>query len=207
VVWLPTVHATAHIETMGHAFDPRWSGCCSHGHAAGDHDEVVREPPVHAFDERLQPRRDLLDVLESVAEVGATLATGHLSAAEVEQLVPLCLEAGIRRVILTHPHYPCVGLDDEALRRLARHPEVFIEHCFAIHTIEDVPLHRFVDAIRATGPEQVLLSTDFGQVHSDPFPEGTQRYAHELWSRLQGSITEDAFVAMFTANGARALGL
>ena len=90
---------------------------------------------------------------------------------------------------------------------LSRHPEVFIEHCFAIHTQDGVPLESYAESIRITGPEQVLLSTDFGQVTSDPFPEGTLRYAAALASLLEGKVSRVGFLAMFTGNGRRALGI
>ena len=114
------------------------------------------------------------------------LATGHLHANEVMKLVPLALDMGIHRVILTHPHYSSIKLSDEAQKHLSRRPEVFIEHCFAVHTQDGVPLRSYAEAIRVTGPEQVLLSTDFGQLSSDPFPDGTIRYAAELGELVRG---------------------
>ena len=132
---------------------------------------------------------------------------GHLSADEVMRLVPLAIDIGVQRVILTHPHYPAIKLSDDRQQELSLHEAVFIEHCFAIHTQDGVALNASADAIRKTWPEKVLLSTDFGQVNSDPFPDGSVRYAMELWSKLEGMISENDFLAMFSTNGRRALGL
>ncbi|MDH3472471.1 MAG: amidohydrolase [Rhodospirillales bacterium] len=209
VVWMPTVHAVSHIETHGFGFDPRWSGCCTHGReaaAAGERTPAEPEHPVVAFDDSGRPVRALVETLEAIAKHDCILATGHLAAAEVRRLVPMAVDIGIRRVILTHPHYPAVKLSDDDLTELIRFPEVFVEHCFAIHTQDEVPLQAFADSIRATGPEQVLLSTDFGQVNSDPFPQGTIRYAAELSVLLGDYVSQDDFVAMFCANGRRVLG-
>lgn len=213
VVWMPTVHAVSHLKNLGHAFDPRWSGCCMHHHEAdeekgkGEAAEMGGNEPVAVFDDRLRPLPALINTLEAVAKYGCILATGHLSAPEVLKLVPLALDMGVRRIIVTHPDYPSVGLSPDELRQLTRYPQVFIEHCFAIHTIEEVPLARFADSIRTTGPEQVLLSTDFGQITSDPFPDGTIRYANELWRLLKSTVSRDHFLGMFSANGQRALGV
>lgn len=197
VVWMPTVHAVSHLRCLGHAFDPRWWGGCCHL------DEVEQsEEPVVVFDASLNPAPGLEPVLDAIAAVGARLATGHLHADEIMRLVPMALERGIT-VLLTHPHYPSVDLSDAQLVQLVRDPRVFIEHCFAIHTIEEVPLERFVESLRATGTEQVILSTDFGQVQSDPAPDGSIRFATEL-SRW---LSEDELVQMMTANPRRALGL
>ena len=153
------------------------------------------------------PDPKLPAVLEAVAAAGARLATGHLSAAEIMRLVPMALEAGVPAVLLTHPHYPSVNLSDEQLVELVRDERVFVEHCFAIHTIERVPLERFVTSVEATGTDQVMLSTDFGQLHSDPFPDCTIRFARAIESLWPAGMSADRLVALFTDNPRRALGL
>jgi hypothetical protein len=207
VVWMPTVHARSHLEVHGFGFDPRWSGCCTHGHDHVPSAATTPEEPVMVFDEAGAPAPTLVPTLEAIARNNCILATGHLHADEVKKLVPMALEIGIKRVILTHPHYPSIMLSDSALKALSRRPEVFIEHCFAIHTQDGVPLESYAESIRVTGPEQVLLSTDFGQVSSDPFPEGTLRYAAALAKLLKDKVSRTDFIAMFTSNGRRALGI
>src|SRR5262245_61264194 len=129
VVWMPTVHARSHLQLHGFAFDPRWSGCCTHG---GDHHAVpavtVPDAPVIVFDESGNPAPELVPTLEAMARNNCVLATGHLHAEEVKRLVPMALEVGVKRVILTHPHYPSIRLSDDDLKHLSRRPEVFIEH-------------------------------------------------------------------------------
>ena len=206
VVWMPTVHAASHLRTLGHAFDPRWSGCCDDS-ATGSTARAVPIAPVEATDPSGRPSNALLRVLDAVAETGAVLATGHLAASEIMQVVPTALDRGVRSVIVTHPHYPSVALTDDQLVALTHYPNVFIEHCFAIHTIEQVPLESIATSIVATGCERVVLSTDFGQQHSPPFPEATARYAHDLARVLGEAVTCDELMQMFTANGAAALDL
>ena len=206
VVWMPTVHAVAHLDALGHAFDPRWGGCSACDEAA-EADGDPAEEPVVIFHPDGTPDPGLPAVLEAVAAAGARLATGHLSAAEIMRLVPMALEAGVPAVLLTHPHYPSVNLSDEQLAELVKDDRVFIEHCFAIHTIEEVPLQRFVASIEATGTDQVILSTDFGQVHSDPFPDGTVRFARALEELWPAGLSRDQLIAMFTDHPRRALGL
>lgn len=201
VVYMPTVHAASHLRVLGRAFDPRWS--C--GHMAAD-DRGTGEA-VAVFDADRQPLPALEPVLEAIAITGAILATGHLCAAEIMRLVPLALATGIQRVLLTHPHYPSVDLSDDQLVLLSTDPRVFIEHCFAIHTIEQVPLSRFASSIRATGSGQVVLATDFGQIHSEPVPDGTARFLRELRRELGDAVSAEKIVAMFTSNGRRALKL
>jgi hypothetical protein len=119
----------------------------------------------------------------------------------------MALEAGVPGVLITHPHYPSVGLSDDELVALTRDPRVFVEHCLAVHTIEGIPLEQFAASIVATGPEQVVVSSDFGQVISGPFPVATHAYATRLLTLLGDRIARDAFIALFSGNGRRALGL
>lgn len=208
VAWMPTVHAQSHLDHLGFDFDPRWSGCCQHHPAPSEENatgEAVTNNPVLAFDKKLKPLPQLIAMLETLAQNNIILATGHLSAKEIMQLVPLALEMGVPSIILTHPHYPAVSLNDQQLKQLTRSDKVFVEHCFAIHTIEDVPLSEFVDSIKITGPEQILCSTDFGQIFSDPFPDGTFRFAAELYTQLDGYLSVEAFTDMFSNTGKRAL--
>lgn len=203
VVYMPTVHAVSHLRVLGCGFDPRWS-CCGH---EASHESKKHEEPVQVFDEELRPVPELASVLQAIAETGATLATGHLSASEIMELVPLALSSGIERILITHPHYPSVDFSDEQLVRLSRDSRVFIEHCLAIHTIEEVPLERFTRSIRATGTRQVVLATDFGQVHSEPVPEGTFHFVKAMLSLAGSEISMEEYLAMFSENGSRALGL
>jgi Family of unknown function (DUF6282) len=205
VVWMPTVHAESHLSTLGRAFDSRWGGCSACTAMAGA--SQAKEAPVRVFDADGEPVPELRPVLEAIAAAGARLATGHLRAAEIMRLVPMALESGIAAVLLTHPHYPSVALSDRQLCELTRDERVFIEHCFAIHTIEKVPLERLVASIDATGPDQVILSTDFGQIHSDPFPDCTVRFASAIQALKPARWSEKDLVAMFSDTPRRALGL
>jgi hypothetical protein len=208
VVWMPTVHAQSHLDTLGHVFDSRWGGCtCCEG--TGEEEGAVT-PSRHAvpvFDRELSPHPALMPLLEAIAKAGARLATGHLSAGEIMRLVPMALDAGVPAVLLTHPHYPSVELSNEQLVTLSRDERVFIEHCFAIHTIEQVPLQRFADSVEATGTGQVILSTDFGQVHSDPFPECTIRFARSMEALWPDGLDASQLIPLFSENPRRALGL
>ncbi|MGJ7566402.1 DUF6282 family protein [Variovorax sp. GB1R11] len=207
VVWMPTVDAVSHVKVHGFGFDPNWSGCCGSEPAKFSADDLGGQRPVVVFAEDLRPMPELIEVLKTIARHNCVLATGHLSAAEVMQLVPLAISLGVKRVIVTHPHYPSVGLTDDQLCALVKHDGVYVEHCFAIHTQDGVQLEAFADSIRATGHERVLLSTDFGQVNSDTFPAGTVIYALELGKLLRGAMDTSEFLSMFSANGFAALGI
>lgn len=203
IVWMPTVHAQSHIAHLGFDFDPRWSGCCLPTRKEKTKDEPQQGIPV--FDEKGQPVAACIAILESIAANKLILATGHLSAQEIMRLVPIALEIGVPSVILTHPSYPSVALNNAQLKELTRSDRVYIEHCLAIHTIEEIPITEFVESIKFTGPEQVLCSTDFGQIFSQPFPEGTFSFVDQLYKQLSHYLNQRDFVNLFTGTGRRAL--
>lgn len=192
IVWMPTVHAASHLRALGQAFDDRWWGSC------GAHEHPSSAGPAV----EVSGNEKLGSLLDQVASCGALLATGHLHADEIMQLVPQAVARGIT-VVITHPHYPSVDLADAQLVELIAHPNVFIEHCFAIHTIEQVPLERFATSLAATGVDRVVLSSDFGQLMSLPTPEGSLRFAE----MMAAWVSEDDLVRMLTVNPRRALRL
>ena len=94
--------------------------------------------------------------------------------------MPVALEIGVSRILLTHPHYPSVELSNDQLAQLNCDSRVFIEHCLAIHTIEGVPL--------------------------EPVLDGSVRFARDLSAILGDRVSREDLLAMFSKNGARALG-
>ena len=121
----------------------------------------------------------LAPVLEVVARHGLVLATGHLGRAEIHSAVGAALAAGVAQVIVTHPDYPTQGVPIDEQRELAARGAV-LERCFApIHTGK-VSWEQTFDAIRATGPEHNVLSTDLGQVANPPVEDGLALLADRL---------------------------
>jgi hypothetical protein len=93
---MPTVHAESHLRVLGQAFDGRWS--CGH---KMDVRAIHSGDGVRVFDKQLRPEPALKAVLQAIVETRAILATGHLAAAEIMVLVPIALEIGVSRVLLT----------------------------------------------------------------------------------------------------------
>src|SRR5438067_1280976 len=48
---------------------------------------------------------EVLAILRLIAEHNAILGTGHLSPAEIIQLVPAARDAGVRKIVITHPEH------------------------------------------------------------------------------------------------------
>lgn len=205
VVWMPTVHAVAHLETFGYGFDPRWSeGCCTHQKPICVQQSGI-EKPVIVFNDNLTPRPELIEVLQAIKATNAVLATGHLSATEVEHLIPLALDIGVSKIIITHPNYPSTELPIRTLAKLTEDSRVFAEYCFAITTIEEVPIEAVAQDILQLNPKQIIIASDFGQIRSEPFPLGTRTMLDQLLIALKEQLSHRTVIDFFSANPKRAL--
>lgn len=193
IVWLPTVDAENEARTDGARPDkqPVWRVISDELAAAG-----VGAGPVALRDE------DLALVLSVVTRHGLVLATGHLGRAEIHRVVDAAIGAGVAHVLVTHPDYPTQGVPVAEQRELAGRGAL-LERCFApIHTGK-VTWEQTFDAIRATGPERNVLSTDLGQVTNPPVEDGLALMADRL---LEAGFGEDDVRVMAVANTRRLAG-
>jgi hypothetical protein len=185
IVWLPTVDSEneASEERPKPAKPPIWRKIQEEFVAVG----VGAEPVTLA---------NLGKVLEVVARHDLVLATGHLGATEIPRVVDAALAAGVRRVVVTHPDYPTQGVPVDEQRALAERG-AWLERCFTpIHTGK-VSWEQTFDAIRATGPEHNVLSTDLGQPANPPVEDGLALMADRL---LEAGFSEDEVRTMAVGN-------
>jgi hypothetical protein len=187
IVWLPTVDSENEASEDGPkpVKQPVWRKIQDEFVAAG----VGAEPVRLTAD-------GLAKVLEVVARHDLVLATGHLGRAEIHTAVGAALDAGVTHVVVTHPDYPTQGVPVEEQRDLADRGAV-LERCFApIHTGK-VSWEQTFEAIRATGPEHNVLSTDLGQLTNPPVEDGLALFADRL---LDAGFSDDDVRTMAVTN-------
>lgn len=147
VVWMPTVDAYAQRNSG-------WEHpvvCTPVSPAA-----AYALPPVEGSLER-EARR----ILELVAEADAVIATGHIGAEEVGWLVSAAREAGVRRVLLTHPGLLVPGLSASRTRELVE-MGAYAEITSLQYTSGDHSAEELAAFITEVGPERCVLSSDAG---------------------------------------------
>jgi hypothetical protein len=165
VIWMPTEDA----HTQRAAGLPRLCG-----QRPDLPDVTYAVPPVDwSVEQRVR------DVLALVAEFDAVLATGHLSGPEVAWLLTAAREAGVRRVLLTHPGYRVPGLSAAETRQLTdlgAYAEVT-----AVQLLDEPGAAAALAAfVRDVGYERVVLSSDTGQPHNPTPPEALHRLVDAL---------------------------
>jgi hypothetical protein len=194
-VWLPTVDSlnemTGAHELAPGAKPPVWMRLQQELR-----DQGVVIDPVPVVDDAGALLPETRAVLESVARHAMVLATGHLSRDEIFAVVDAAVEAGIATIVITHPEFPAqdVGIDDQ--RELAS-KGALLERCFTTPHTGKVTWERVFEAIRATGPEHSVLSTDLGQVFNPPVENGLALMADRL---LEGGFDEEEIRTMAVTN-------
>jgi hypothetical protein len=140
--------------------------------------------------------------LEIVAKHDMVLATSHIRPSEVTPVVNAAKEAGVKRIVITHPEFPTTLLSIAHQQELAR-LGVFFERCFTTPNTGKVAWETVFANIREVGPETTILATDLGQSNA-PYPdEGLGMFAAKL---LDNGFSEAEVQIMVRDNAAQLLG-
>lgn len=158
VVWLPTNTSSNHLRKQG---------------KSGGVEAVTAGKPVPA----------LKDVMNLVRDHNAVLATGHLSPEEIRIVVEAAREAGVKKIVVTHPEFWVVGMTLEEQIKLARDCDVLFERCYAQpvgggayrSNLEENAL-----AIREIGYKNIVIATDSGQMENPRWPDSLAEYVGYL---------------------------
>ena len=105
-------------------------------------------------------------VFEVMREHDLALATGHVSPEESLLVIREATVAGIERIVVTHPASGLVGMSPE-MQREAALLGALLEYTI-LSILGQSSLDDFAARIREVGPENVVLTSDLGQV-GNPF--------------------------------------
>jgi hypothetical protein len=198
IVWMPTVDAAN--EAAEHALRPAGAKLPLWARLQDElRERGIAAPPVQVVDEAGTLLPAAHAVLRVVAAHQLVLATGHLSRDEIFMVVEAALAHGIRQIVVTHPDYPTQNLSIEEQTQLAQRG-VFLERCVAPAYTGKVAWERMFEAIRATGPEHSVLSTDLGQPANPPVEDGLALVADRL---LEAGFREEEVFTMAVTNTVR----
>lgn len=200
VVWLPTVdsanqRACAATDPEG-ATPPMWARLQDELRAAGMAAEPVDVVGPGGVLERTR------QVLRVVAGHDMTLATGHLSADEIDAVVDAAAEEGVRRIVITHPEFTSQRVAIDRQRALAA-KGALLERCFTTPHSGKVSWETWFEHIDAVGPAHSVLSSDLGQPFNPPVEDGLALLADRL---LAEGFTEEDVRTMAVGNPRRLAG-
>jgi hypothetical protein len=201
VVWLPTVDAVN--ESAGRSEPkpgdkvPVWAAV-----QYGLRQRGIAIDAVPVVDGGGRVLAETREVLGTVAAHGLVLGTGHLSRDEIVAVVDAALEEGVELIVVTHPEFPSQNLDPEDQIALAR-KGALLERCFTTPHTGKVTWQRWLENIRAAGPENSVLATDLGQVDNPPVEDGLALLADRL---LEAGFSEEDVRVMAVTNTQRLAG-
>lgn len=155
VIWLPTQSAGNHLRRNGQSTD----NCV----------EVIK-------DGNIVP--ELGDIFRLINEFDAVLGTAHLSPEECFRIVEAARDAGVKKIVITHPEWWLVGMSIEDQIRMVNDYNVILEHCFAqpFDGGYKSNLEMNLEAILACGFKNVMVSTDGGQVENPNWEIALEQY-------------------------------
>jgi hypothetical protein len=194
-VWLPTVDSVNESherEAAPGAKVPVWVKLQLDLREQGI--EIPPVPVVNAGDGTVLP--ELREVLGIIARHNMLLATGHLSRDEIFAVVEAALEEGVRDIVITHPEFPSQDLSVDDQKALAD-MGALLERCFTTPHTGKVTWERWIENIRATGPEHSVLSTDLGQVFNPAVEDGMALMVDRL---LEAGFKDEEVYVMAVVN-------
>ena len=175
VVWLPTYDSEHQARPEGRPFSP-----------------VVRNGAVTP---------EVSGVIEIAARSNLVLETGHSSPAEALIIIREAKRQGVQNVLVTHAMSPLVNMSIADMQAAAK-MGAFLELTWVRPGSEAA--QAYVKAIRAVGPEFIVLSSDLGQPNNPLHPDGLLAMYQYLAS--QGISVAD-IDRMAKVNPAKLLGL
>ena len=201
VVWFPTVDSanqrSCRAEEPPGATPPMWAALQDELAAQG-----MAAPAVEVLDASGTVTEAVHQVLRVIRRHDMVLATGHLSGSEIDAVVDAAVDAGVTRIVVTHPEFTSQRLAVQRQRALAE-KGALLERCFTTPHTGKVSWERFFEHVRAVGPEHSVLSSDLGQPANPPVEDGLALLADRF---LAARFTEEEVHTMAVRNSRRLVG-
>ena len=198
VVWFPTVDGLNQRESRAAApkgaTPPMWAQLQDDLAAEG-----IIAPAIAVLDEAGALLPEVHSVLKVIAKHDMVLATGHLSEREIIAVVDASADAGVRRIVVTHPEFTSQQLSVDVQKHLAERGAL-LERCFTTPHSGKISWEFLFDHIRAVGPEYSILSSDLGQPFNPPVEDGLALMADKL---LGAGFSEAEVQVMAVRNSRR----
>ncbi len=196
VIWMPSNHSKWHAEYFQTSDYPQ----------LGRPRKQLPGPGVTVLDEDGQLKPEVLTILDLVAEADVCLATGHLSPQETRLLLDEARRRGVRKFLVTHANWALTRYDLEAQKEFVR-KGAFLEYvavsCVSPIFYEQKPAE-LAAWIKELGGQNLVLSSDLGQLSGPPHPEGLRMLVAAL---LDEGVPFDVLARMMRDNPARLLNL
>lgn len=146
----------------------------------------------------------LVECLKLIKQYDAILAVGHVSPAETLALVKAAHAQGIKKIVVDHPFLPFTELSDLERQQELVELGAVMNYAFSMITPKwfSIAVPQLVENLKILGPENVVLSSDLGQLHNPLPAEGLRTYVQLL---LEAGVSGDDIELMLTHKTAELL--
>lgn len=153
-----------------------------------------------------EPLPELLEIFDFMAANNLALATGHVSPEEVLMAVRAARAAGIERIVVTHPSSSMTAAQQLQAAEMGALLEYTILSRLGGMNRENSQqaLVQFFEQIRAVGAENVVITSDLGQMGNPSPADGFRLILGELEA---AGFSQREIDLMVRVNPARYLGL
>jgi hypothetical protein len=196
IVWFPTIASEQHIRHHAEHPDLKFPKLAV---------KLKPEEPIEILANG-RVKDAVYEILESVKEADAILASGHLAPDRITKLFEAAREVGVTRLLVNHPNFVIEATHEDGKRWVAL--GATIEHSLCMYDDESSFYHWDVETlvawIEAVGPEHSTLGSDLGQM-DNPLP--TDSFRKIVGKLLDRGLREDDLKRMVCDNPAELLGL
>ncbi|HEY2055589.1 MAG TPA: DUF6282 family protein [Solirubrobacterales bacterium] len=197
IVWFPTIGSAQHIAH--HAAHPNLKFPKLEIHL-----QPEEEIEVQDADGKLLPA--VYEILESIKQADAILASGHMSPDQITAVFEAAREIGIERMLVNHPNFVIEAGYEDARRwvelgAVIEHSLCMYDEGSSFHNWDVETLVAWIDAV---GAENSTLGSDLGQM-KNPLP--TDSFRLIVGRLLDAGMSEDDVRLLVADNPARLLGL
>jgi hypothetical protein len=197
IVWFPTIGSPQHIRHHAEHPNLKFPKLAV---------QLKPEEPIDILAEgNGRVRDEVYEILESIKDADAILASGHLAPDRITALFQAARDVGVPKLLVNHPNF-VVEASHEDGRRWVELGAV-IEHSLCMYDEESSFYHWDIDTlvgwIEAVGPDHSTLGSDLGQMNN-PLP--TDSFRKIVGKLLDRGLREADVRRMVCDNPAELLG-
>jgi hypothetical protein len=201
VCWLPTCDSANEQANVAGQLDesklPYWMSIARELRAAGIAGAYLTVTDGHG---KVLP--EMQQCLEVIAKYDMVMATGHINPSELEPVIQAAKQAGVQRIIITHPEFPTTHLTVDDQKNLQQ-DDVYFERVFTTPHTNKCSWDETLNNIKEVGTSSTIVATDLGQTTNPGLQEGFEIYIDKL---LDAGFTEANIKTMTQHNAAALLG-
>lgn len=196
VVWMPSNHSKWHREYFKMSDYP----------VLGRPKKQLQGDGVTILDENGQITKETLAVLDLVAQWDVCLASGHLSLGETRILLDQANKRGVKKFLYTHANWALTKIQPDIQKELIAKGATleYVAVCCASPMFNEQHPSELAEWIKEIGPDHLILSSDLGQPHAPPHPEGMRML---IMSLLDCGVPFEHLAKMIKTNPAKLLSM